>query len=146
MKKCKICELNYVKDENEEVCEICKMKMNVSQNSKEIDNNKEQIEKYLLPYLRKLPKDILKTYTTKERSMKIFKLRHPLLVECKNSGYEQCKKEIITDKSQTYRYYVKPYKINNEYYHICSQWANSVIDNSKIILNIIKDVDLDKKN
>lgn len=27
MKKCKICELNYVKDENEEVCEICKMKM-----------------------------------------------------------------------------------------------------------------------
>lgn len=45
MKKCKTCELNYVKDENEEVCEICKMKMNVSQNSKEIDNNKEQVEK-----------------------------------------------------------------------------------------------------
>ena len=138
MKKCPKCEFNYIND-NEELCSLCKKDNNLQSNNSSKDNNKDKVERFLLPYLKKLSQDKLESFTKKEESYTMFKINLPLLIECKNIDKDHCKKEVIVDNSSVYRYYIKPYKINGKYYHICSQWADGV-ENSKNILKILSKI------
>lgn len=142
MKKCLICDLNFVLNDRENICETCKKKVNATSKKNNVDSNKSMVEKYLLPYLRKLPQDSLDLLTTKEKSFEIFKLRLPLLIKCENIDKEHCKKEVIVDNSTNYRYYIKPYNINGNYYHICSQWWNFGTEYSKSLLQLMEHVNL----
>ena len=136
MKKCPVCELNYINDDGD-MCHLCKN--NTKPNGKTtLDSNKSEVERYLLPFLKKLPQEKLELLLTKEKSFQFFKLRLPLLIKCKNIDKEHCKKETIIDNSTTSRYYVTPYLINGKYYHICSQWWNFGTENSKSMLQLLK--------
>ena len=135
MKRCPKCELNYIKD-SENLCEVCKN--NSIRNNNQIDDNKTNVEKNLLPILKRLSRESLEMLTHKDLSYEIFKIRLPLLKQCSNIDKEHCKKEVITDSSGTYRYYIKPYLINGEYYHICSQWADTYSEESKQILQSLR--------
>lgn len=141
MKKCPICELNYVDDEQES-CKICNSQSNTNLSGKKVDSNKAEVEKYLLPFLRSLQQKELDLFLQKEKSFELFKLRLPLLIRCKNIDKEHCKKETIVDNSTTSRYYVTPYYINGNYYHICSQWWNFGTEYSKAILQLLKNVNI----
>ena len=58
-------------------------------------------------------------------------LRLPLLVK---------EGDKITDDKGHARYYVQPYDINGEYYHICSQWWSASGNNSKDILKLLSEI------
>ena len=134
MAMCPICELNYIKD-NEEMCEVCKRERRKEETKK--DNNKRDVEKYLLPFLRECPQETINKLTQKALSYEAFKLRYPLLVECQNINKEECQKEVAVGASSNYRYYIEPYYINGKYYHICSQLADFSGEESKNLLKII---------
>lgn len=136
MKLCPKCEINYILNSDDELCEVCKGET-LKTDAGTKDGNKAQVEKVLLPLLKELPEEELEKFTKKELSLKLFKLRHPLLKECRNLGEEACKQEIILDKSKTYRYYIKPYRIGNKYYHICSQWWSCPENRSKDMLSLL---------
>lgn len=136
MKKCSKCEVNYVTNANDEICEICKNKG--IKEKKQVDDNKASVEQILLPFLRSQPQQVIDKFTTKEVSFDLFGLHHPLLVTCLQLGKERCKKEVMVGNSSTYRYYIEPYEINGQMYHICSQWANCLGNNSKNAFELIK--------
>lgn len=144
MKKCIKCELNYVKNDADELCEICKKEILNNSKGSNLDSNKTEVEKYLLPFLKALPQEKLELFLKKEKSFELFKLRLPLLIRCKNIDKEHCRKETIVDNSTTSRYYITPYLINGEYYHICSQWADCGIEESKNCLKMVKNAMLKK--
>ena len=139
--KCPKCELNYI-DENEDCCDVCKDVTIHRKGVSRMDSNKAEVERYLLPFLRAIPEEKLMLFTGEEESFKVFKLRLPLLVECKYISDKHCREEIIVDNSNVYRYYVQPYYINGKYYHICSQWWSSGQEFSKDILYMIKKIKL----
>ena len=138
MKKCPNCEINYI-DEKESECEICK-KQNNARNVKLTDDNKTQVEKYLIPFLRKLSQKQLESFLQKDESFRLFKLRLPLLIKCENIDKEHCRRERIVDNSNTPRYYTDKYLINGNYYHVCSQWWSFGSEKSKDILQILKEL------
>lgn len=139
-KKCPKCEINYIMNQFDEMCEECKQKKTVHTNSGERDNNKQKVEIDLLPILRKLSSDAIQALTKKKESFDLLGLRLPLLVECSGFGGEACIKEITTNSSRVYRYYVQPYDINGKKYHICSQWWIAEGNKSKDILNLLKEI------
>ena len=139
MKLCPKCEINYILNLDDELCEVCREEM-LQTDAGTKDSNKARVEEVLLPFLRSLPEAALKKLTEKELSLQFLQLRLPLLKECRNLGEEACKQEIILDKSKTYRYYIKPYRIGNKYYHICSQWWSCPGNRSKDILGILKEL------
>ena len=136
MKKCPSCELNYINDD-EELCTICKREKVKTIELKK-DDNKKDVENYLLPFLRNLPQDTIDAFTYKDLSFSAFKIRLPLLKECQNIDIEHCQNKVRIGNSSNYRYYIKPYYINRKYYHICSQWADCGIEESKNWLKIVK--------
>ena len=136
MKICPKCEINFVINDKDEFCSVCNTK-NIN-NKIHTDNNKSEMEKYLLPYLHKSPQKTIDALTTKEFSYEILRLRIPLLIKCQNLGKDCCKKEIAIGNSKVFRYYLEPYDINGIKYHICSQWSNSETEQSKQILNLFK--------
>ena len=138
MKKCPKCELNYIKDDTDELCSVCREQK--PKNTTTTDNNKSEMEKHLLPILQRLPQSSLDELTEKELSFQLFKLRIPLLVKCDNLGKDHCKEEVKVGNSDVYRYYIDPYDINGIKYHICSQWAYSETEQSKLILNLCKEI------
>ena len=62
MKICEKCGLNYVLDENEDVCEVCKQEGNVRKVSSR-DSNKTNVEVNLLPVLKSLPQNVIDALT-----------------------------------------------------------------------------------
>lgn len=141
MKKCPNCELNYIKD-HESSCSICVGK--VSKNSNSRDNNKNDVENYLLSLLKNLPQDTIDAFTKKDLSFSAFKIRLPLLIECQNIDKEHCQNEVRIGNSNNYRYYIKPSFINGKYYHICSQWTDRGTEESKSWLKTVKNAMLKK--
>ena len=139
MKICEKCGLNYVLDENEDVCEVCKQEGNVRKVSSR-DSNKTNVEVNLLPVLRSLPKNVIDALTEKRFSYELLHIRLPLLVECRCLGKERCKEEIIVDNSNVRRYYATPYVIHGKYYHICSQWWECKENDSKQVLKLFEQV------
>ena len=138
MKKCPKCDLNYIQD-SEEFCSVCKSN-NKKHTGSSSDVNKNKVEQLLLPILRTFPQSSLDKLTRKKESFDFLGLRLPLLVECKNLDKECCKNEIIVDSSTVYRYYIEPYEINGKKYHICSQWCSTPTNNSKDILELLKEI------
>lgn len=136
MKKCSKCEVNYITNANDEICEVCKNRE--IKEKKQVDDNKASVEQILLPFLRSQPQQVIDKFTIKEVSFDLFGLHHPLLVKCSQLGKERCKKEVMVGNSSTYRYYIEPYEINGQMYHICSQWANNLGNNSKNAFELIK--------
>ena len=136
MKKCPICEVNYITNAYDEICEVCKNRE--IKEKKQVDDNKTSVEQILLPFLRNQPQQVIDKFTTKEVSFDLFGLYHPLLIKCSQLGKERCKKEVMVGNSSTYRYYIEPYEINGQMYHICSQWANNLGNNSKNAFELIK--------
>lgn len=135
MKKCPNCELNYIKDD-ENLCSVCKQESILKVNST-TDSNKNKVERFLIPFLKSLNQDVIKSLTLKEFSFNVFKIRHPLLIECKNIDKQHCQKEVAIGNSKNYRYYIDPVNINGKYYHICSQWANCGVEESKNVLTAV---------
>lgn len=135
MKICSGCELNYIND-NEELCDICKQEKNLKYSNLK-DDNKEMVEKILIPFLRMRSPDDIETFTKEEASFAVFTLYYPLLIECKNIDKEHCKQEVRAGNSSNYRYYIKPYSIHGKYYHICSQWTKEAKDALKIISTLM---------
>lgn len=141
MKTCPKCELNYIMNDSDELCEICKKSKQSSQSKENNDDNKKMVEQDLLPLLRTFSSKNIEKLTNKDFSFELLHLRLPLLVKCENlNDEEHCKKEIIVDNSSVYRYYKKPYNINGQYYHICSQWWSHDTNNSKDILKLLKEI------
>ena len=136
MKKCPSCELNFINDD-EELCSVCKNEK-VKESGSKKDDNKKDVENYLIPFLRECSQEVIDSFTKKELSFEAFKIRLPLLIECQNIDKEHCKNEVRVGCSSNYRYYIEPYYINGKYYHICSQWANSDVEQSKFWLQIVK--------
>lgn len=135
MKKCSKCELNYIKDD----CDLCAVcgEQEISKN-KTTDDNKNDVELYLIPFLKQLSPEKLNFLTSKDHSFKCFGLRLPLLIKCKNIDKDDCREGIITDSSKTYRYYINAYNINGE----CSQWATTNNEISKNILQLFQNIDV----
>ena len=136
MYKCKKCELNIVKDEDD-ICDVCN-KQGIH-SYKETDSNKDFVEKVLLKFLLSLPFKNVEAFTKIEASKEIFELNIPLLVECKCN--DSCEKEVIVGNSSVYRYYIKPYDINGKKYHICSQWG----EYNKYSFTLLKELNNDNK-
>ncbi len=137
-KLCPKCETNYINDD-EESCVICKRK--TRENGGKKDDNKQEVEKYLLPYLRALSENDVESLTHKKMSFELFKLRLPLLVKCQENGADCCRNE-IKDKAGHNRYYSTPYVIGNGKYHICSQWWSSTQEHSKDLLKNLYKLEL----
>ena len=136
-KKCPQCELNYIKVD-EDLCSLCKSQHNHNNGTRDV--NKNQVEEVLLPLLRTFPQSSLDKLTKKKESFEFLGLRLPLLVECQDIDKEHCKKEVVVDSSSVYRYYIEPYNINGKKYHICSQWWSAPTNNSKDILELLKEL------
>ena len=131
--------LNYM-DDKQDLCDVCKERTTGHTDKIRIDDNKSKVERDLLPILRSFSVAGIQSLTTKKESFDLLGLRLPLLVECRGFGGDACKKEIITDVSKVYRYYVQPYDINGKKYHICSQWWSAAGNNSKDILKLLKEI------
>ena len=138
--KCPKCELNYIMNPLDEVCDECRARANGSTVKIRVDDNKQKVETDLLPILRNLPALAIQSLTKKKDSFDLLGLRLPLLVECGGFGGQACKKEITIGSSDVYRYYVKPYDINGKKYHICSQWWSAEGNKSKDILSLLKEI------
>lgn len=119
---------------------MCKAETKQAIGNVQLDDNKSKVEKYLLPILRDFPEAGLELLTTKKASLEFLHLRLPLLIKCSGGGREECKKEIIVDNSTVYRYYIEPYDINGTKYHICSQWWSGCGNNSKVMLELLKEL------
>lgn len=135
MKICPKCEINHIMNDNDEFCTICNQ---TSAKNNKTDNNKLEMEKYLLPFLRSFNQSSIEKLTQKEFSHKFLKLNIPLLIKCKHIDKEHCKKEVQLGNSNVYRYYIEPYNINGTYYHICSQWWSFGNAQSKTYLQELK--------
>ena len=141
MRKCPKCKLNYIKNDVDSLCSVC-MDASYSNAGRKTDDNKSEMERNILPKLRSLSPRVVELFTNKKESFDIFKLRIPLLVRCRELGKDCCKKEVIVDNSRVYRYYIEPYNINGVKYHICSQWWNFGAEESKLILQLFKNIDV----
>ena len=140
MKKSPKCELNYIINDYDELCSVCKENEKSNQSKENVDDNKNMVEQILLPLLKTFSNSALEKLTNKSFSFEFLHLRLPLLVKCENLGEEHCKQEIIVSNSNVYRYYKKPYNINGQNYHICSQWWDHGTNNSKDILKLLKEM------
>ena len=138
VKYCSKCGLNFVLEDSECECKECRNEKLIHRGS--FDNNKNEVEQYLLPILRGLPQSALDSLMTKEFSFELLHLRLPLLKKCRGLGKEGCKEEVIIDNSTVYRYYITPYDINGQKYHICSQWWDAQGNDSKFMLELLKNL------
>ena len=68
MKKCPRCELNYIKNNYDEICELCKENEQNSQSKGNNDENKKMVEQDLLPILRSITSKNIEKLTNKDFS------------------------------------------------------------------------------
>ncbi len=134
---CPKCGLNYITNAGDESCTVCKNQPTIRDPRPKVDDNKRMVERYLLPYLEQISDEDVERFTQKEASFEFFRLRLPLLVECKEAGKECCRNE-IKDKKGHNRYYSTPYTINGKKYHVCSQWWRTDENYSKETLKILE--------
>ncbi len=138
MKVCPKCQVNYIINEQNELCELCQKIVQIDPKPK--DENKREVERYLIPILREMSEAAVESLTTKEESFALLGLRLPLLIKCKCEGVDCCNTE-IKDRTGHNRYYINPYSIGEKKYHVCSQWWSAENNHSKDILQLLKNLE-----
>lgn len=121
MKKCPNCEINYILNDSDDLCQICKKENPTHIISR--DNNKGEVEQQLLPLLRSFSNEGILKLLDKKYCKEVFSLNYPLLIDCKELGHLNCQNE-VKDSNGAYRYYVNAYNIKGKMYHICSAWGS----------------------
>ncbi len=136
MEKCPICEVNYIKA-GEDRCQTCTMER-TKKVSSIVDNNKKEVEDNLVHLLNKFSTQALELLTKQDESHRLCNLPFPLLVKCNDMGVDRCREEVRVGDSLNYRYYIKPYVIKGEKYHICNHWSDQI--GSKNFLKLLYEI------
>ena len=75
MKKSPKCELNYIINDYDELCSVCKENEKSNQSKENVDDNKNMVEQILLPLLKTFSNSALEKLTNKRFSFEFLHLR-----------------------------------------------------------------------